>query len=101
MKRFIVIPLLLLSFFLSETAFSQIVLPDVTSPIVEKINILIPPLQNLGQKNKNAAKFVEVLKNDLNNAALFNLVPGTSTAVNGETLRHRPPTSIVGTVTCR
>ncbi len=89
MKRFIVIPLLLLSFFLSETAFSQIVLPDVTSPIVEKINILIPPLQNLGQKNKNAAKFVEVLKNDLNNAALFNLVPGTSTAVNGENVDYQ------------
>ena len=64
-------------------------LPDVTSPIVEKINILIPPLQNLGQKNKNAAKFIEVLKNDLKNAALFNLVPGTSTEVNGENVDYQ------------
>ena len=89
MKRFILIPLLFISLLVSETGNSQIVLPDVTSPTVEKINILIPPLQSLGQKNKNATKFVEVLRNDLKNAALFNLVPGSSVAVDGENVDYQ------------
>ena len=89
MKRFIIIPILFISILFSEITYSQIVLPDVTSPTVEKINILIPPLQSLGSKNKNATKFIEVLRNDLKNAALFNLVPGTTSAIRGENVDYQ------------
>ena len=89
MKRFIIIPILFISILFSETTNSQIVLPDVTSPTVEKINILIPPLQSLGSKDKNATKFIEVLRNDLKNAALFNLVPGTTSAIRGENVDYQ------------
>ena len=89
MKRFIIIPILFISILFSEITYSQIILPDVTSPTVEKINILIPPLQILGSKNENATKFIEVLRNDLKNAALFNLVPGTTSAIRGENVNYQ------------
>ena len=89
MKRFIIIPILFFSILLSEISYSNIVLPDVTSPTVEKINIMIPPLQSVGPKNKNATKFIEVLRKDLKNAALFNLVPGTSSAIKGDNVNYQ------------
>lgn len=89
MKRFFIIPLLFLSVLLSENSYSQIVLPDVTSPIVQKINILITPLQNLGPKNENAVKFNDVLKKDLQNAALFNVTSGASSSVKGDTVIYQ------------
>ena len=89
MKRFFIIPLLFLSVLLSENSYSQIVLPDVTSPIVQKINILITPLQNLGPKNENAVKFNDVLKKDLQNAALFNVTSGASSSVKGDTVNYQ------------
>ena len=89
MKRFLIIPILLISVLFTDAANSQIVLPDVTSPIVEKINVLITPLQNLGPKNQNATKFTDVLKNDLKNAALFNVVSGSTSNISGENVNYQ------------
>jgi len=88
-KRFYIFPIFFILILFSEFTYSQIVLPEVTSPIVEKINILIPPLMNIGPKNQNAAKFVEVLRNDLNNAALFKLISASSTDISGENVNYQ------------
>lgn len=61
---------------ISATSYSQIKLPDVTSPIVQKIPVYIPELSNLGPANSKGREFVDVLRKDLNNAALFQVSTG-------------------------
>lgn len=54
-------------------SFAQIVLPPVTSPVIKKVSVIIPELKNVGAPNSRAAEFVEVLRNDMRNAALFDV----------------------------
>lgn len=70
--------LLTLALFLgiSYSAFSQIKLPDVTGPIIQRIPVFIPELSSLGAPNPKGKEFVDVLRNDLNNAALFDVSAG-------------------------
>ena len=67
--------LLFLSVLLLVPALSQaqIVLPPVTSPTITKVSIVIPDLRNVGGENSRADEFVQVLRNDLQNAALFDV----------------------------
>lgn len=67
--------ILLFSFLLIFPSLSkaQIVLPPVTSPVIKKVSIIIPPLKNVGATNTRASEFTEVLRDDLRNAALFDV----------------------------
>lgn len=67
--------LFLLSIFLLIPSLSnaQIVLPPVTSPVITKVSIVIPELKKVGAANSRAAEFVQVLRDDLKNAALFDV----------------------------
>jgi TolB protein len=60
----------------SGTAYSQIKLPDVTGPIVQKLPIYIPDLSSVGPADPAAQEFAAVLRNDLENAALFDVSSG-------------------------
>ena len=61
-------------------SYSQIKLPDVTSPIVQKIPVFIPELSSLGAPNSQGKEFVDVIRNDLKNAALFTVYTGGALA---------------------
>jgi TolB protein len=61
---------------ISANSFSQIKLPDVTGPIIQKIPVFIPELSSIGPGNAKGREFVEVLRNDLKNAALFEVSTG-------------------------
>ncbi|TDI90680.1 MAG: Tol-Pal system beta propeller repeat protein TolB [Candidatus Dadabacteria bacterium] len=67
---------------ISGTSFSQIRLPDVTGPIVQKLPVFIPDLSSVGPSNPKGREFVEVLRNDLQNAALFDVSSGGATIGN-------------------
>lgn len=85
--RFILSLAIFLSF--SKLAYSQIVLPPVSSPVVEKISILVSNLQSVGSSSPMASKFVEVLKNDLLNAALFDVKNGSALDSSGENIDYQ------------
>ncbi|MEZ4547505.1 MAG: hypothetical protein R3B51_07230 [Thermodesulfobacteriota bacterium] len=53
------------------SAFAQIKLPDVTGPTIQRIPVFVPDLSSVGSPDANGQEFVEVLRNDLLNAALF------------------------------
>lgn len=70
---------LLLTLFLSSLivfghrSYSQILLPGVSSPTIQKISIVISPLENMGKESIYASRFEQILKQDLENAALFDV----------------------------
>ena len=70
--------LLSLSIFFTVTAgaYSQIKLPDVTGPTIQRIPIFIPELTSIGPADAKGKEFTEVLRNDLENAALFEVGSG-------------------------
>ncbi len=70
--------LLSLSIFFTVTvgAYSQIKLPDVTGPTIQRIPIFIPELTSIGPADAKGKEFTEVLRNDLENAALFEVSSG-------------------------
>jgi TolB protein len=67
----VVAPLLIFS----STLLAKIILPPIDGPIVKKISILVPELSGFGTDSK-AREFVEVLRNDLLNAGLFDVSDG-------------------------
>lgn len=71
--------LMSLSVFISITvgAYSQIKLPDVTGPTIQRIPIFVPNLSSIGAPDAKGQEFAEVLRNDLENAALFDVSTGT------------------------
>lgn len=73
---------LALGIFLSISSFSysQIELPDVTSPIIQKLPVHVAELSNVGPADQAAQEFTQVLANDLLNAALFEVTTGTKVA---------------------
>ena len=89
--RRILLTLLLISIILTGSkSHSQIVLPEVSSPVVQKISILIAPLENIGPKNPLASQFEEILKNDLKNAALFDVISAPVGDASGENINFQP-----------
>ncbi|HKQ32345.1 MAG TPA: hypothetical protein VJV40_04005, partial [Thermodesulfobacteriota bacterium] len=67
------------SVFISITAgaFAQIKLPDVTGPTIQRIPIFVPNLSSIGAPDGRGQEFAEVLRNDLQNAALFDVSTGS------------------------
>lgn len=67
------------SVFISITAgaFAQIKLPDVTGPTIQRIPIFVPNLSSIGAPDGRGQEFAEVLRNDLQNAALFEVSTGS------------------------
>lgn len=65
-----------LFFGLCAASLAQIKLPDVTGPIIQKIPVFVPELSSLGASSSKGREFVDVLRNDLNNAALFDVSVG-------------------------
>ena len=65
---------LFLFLFSALDSYSKIEI-DINSPTIQKIPIAIPELNAIGQVNKNGKKFIEVLKQDLKNSGLFQIVP--------------------------
>ncbi|MFI5323599.1 MAG: hypothetical protein ACHQ6U_08735 [Thermodesulfobacteriota bacterium] len=63
-------------FTIATGAYSQIKLPDVTGPTIQKIPISVPDLTSVGPPDAKGQEFAEVLRNDLENAALFNVSTG-------------------------
>lgn len=72
-KSGFVVGLLLVLLLLPVKALSQIVLPPVTSTTIDKVSIIIPDLVNVGPANNRAAEFTQVVRNNLRNAALFDV----------------------------
>ncbi len=66
-----------LFFTITAGAYSQIKLPDVTGPIVQRIPIFVPNLTSVGPSDPKGQEFVNVLRNDLENAALFDVTAGS------------------------
>ncbi len=73
MKKLLLTLFLMLFIFIGYNSYSQILLPGVSSPTIQKISVVIAPLENLGIKSPYADSFEQVLKNDLENAALFDV----------------------------
>ena len=90
MKNLLGTILLAILFFIPVNGFSQIVLPKVSSPVVEKIGVLIPNLQSVGGTSTKAAEFTEVLRNNLLNAALFDVKVGSISDPSGENIDYQP-----------
>jgi len=59
-----------------SAAYSQIKLPDITGPIIQKIPIFVPELSSLGPGSSAGREFTQVLRNDLSNAAIFDVSSG-------------------------
>ena len=89
MKKLLLALLLFSAIFYSNDSYSQIVLPEVSSPVVQKISILIAPLESIGPKSPTAVKFEEVLRNDLNNAALFEVRSGAVSDASGDNINFQ------------
>lgn len=66
----------LLLFFSAASATARIVLPPVVSPI-EKIPVAVAVLKASGEFTRDGKNFTQVLKNDLTNAALFEVSKGS------------------------
>ncbi|MEQ9620212.1 MAG: hypothetical protein RIG61_13705 [Deltaproteobacteria bacterium] len=63
-------------FTITAAAYSQIQLPDVTGPIIQQIPIFVPNLTSVGPGDPKGQEFADVLRNDLENAALFEVSAG-------------------------
>ncbi len=64
-------------FTITAWAYAQIKLPDVTGPIIQRIPIVIPDLSSIGSADPKGREFAEVVRNDLENAALFDVSTGS------------------------
>lgn len=89
MKKFYLPIILAIFIFYPSYSFSQIVLPKVSSPVVEKIAILVPDLQDVGASSPLALEFSKVLRNDLMNAALFDVKTGFISDPSGENIDYQ------------
>ena len=72
-KILILVMAILLIF--SSTLLARIVIPPISGPIIKKISIFVPELINpaMGSRNEKALEFIDVLRDDLLNAALFDV----------------------------
>ncbi len=77
MKRttiFLLLVAVIISLIKPNNAYSQIILPPVSSPVIEKISVVVPELRRVGGSSPKAFEFIKVLRNDLRNAAFFNVL---------------------------
>ncbi len=62
----------------SVSLLAQIIVPPIQGPIIDKISIFVPDLtgSTFGTRDRRAAEFIQVLRNDLINAGLFDVGEG-------------------------
>jgi TolB protein len=77
-------------FIITVGAYSQIKLPDVTGPTIQKIPISVPDLASIGTPDAKGKEFVDVLRNDLENAALFNVITGGGVITDVNNINFQP-----------
>lgn len=78
MRYKILILVVIALLFSSSTLFARIVIPPINGPIIKKISVFVPNLTNSGGGgDEKALEFVEVLRNDLLNAGLFDVHDAT------------------------
>ena len=71
-------------------SFSRIILEGIYTPSVEPIPIAIPDLNPIGQKNTYGNKFIEVLRQDLKNSGLFNIITNVQNpSTSGESVDYQ------------
>jgi TolB protein len=74
MKHKILILIVLTFIISSSTILARIVIPPINGPIIKKISVFIPDLTLVvGGGDEKALEFVDVLRNDLLNAGLFDV----------------------------
>src|SRR5581483_1805788 len=67
----------------STVSIARILIPPITGPITKKISVFVPDLTSVGDsRDEKALEFVDVLRNDLLNAGLFDA--GAEALVMGE-----------------
>ncbi len=71
---------------ISPTALlARIIIPPIRGPIIKKISVFVPDLTPVGgSRDEKAREFVDVLRNDLINAALFDVHNDTRISVDSE-----------------
>jgi TolB protein len=58
----------------STAPIARILIPPITGPITKKISVFVPDLTSVGSsRDEKALEFVDVLRNDLLNAGLFDV----------------------------
>lgn len=85
MSRFVLTLLtsiLTLVLFSSERLYAKIILPPIEGPIVKKVSIVIPDLVPApgGSSDSKAREFIEVVRSDLSNSGLFDVVESSRAA---------------------
>ncbi|MCH8029524.1 MAG: PD40 domain-containing protein [Candidatus Dadabacteria bacterium] len=67
---------LLAAYFSIETLLAQIPIPDIDRPILKKVSIVIPELRpsHGSYKDSRAREFIEVVRGDLRNSGLFEVL---------------------------
>jgi len=71
----------ILIFTITRESISQIKI-DIDQPLVQKISIAIPDIKPIGAKDEAGRRFSEVLRNDLNNSGLFNVISNVQVPVS-------------------
>jgi len=77
MKNRVLYSTVILVLLLTLEASTQIKIDTISGPIINKIPIYISDLSGIGQSDPRATEFIQVLKNDLKNAALFDFISGS------------------------
>jgi len=91
MRNSLLIGLITSIFIFPTIIFAQIILPPIHGPIVEKITIFVPDLSSLGGSDQKAKEFIQVVRNDLENAGLFDVnVSSLKGSASGEVIDFQP-----------
>jgi hypothetical protein len=68
---------------------ARIIIPPIRGPIIKKISVFVPDLTPVrSSRDEKAREFVDVLRNDLINAALFDV--HNDTRISGEDINLQP-----------
>ncbi|MGE5446322.1 MAG: hypothetical protein ACM3SR_17275 [Ignavibacteriales bacterium] len=75
MIRYKILTLAVITLIVSSGALlARIVIPPINGPIIKKISVFVPDLTSVaGSRDEKALEFVDVLRNDLLNAGLFDV----------------------------
>ena len=73
--RYNILILVLVTLIVSSSAImARIIIPPIRGPIIKKISVFVPDLTPVGgSRDEKAREFVDVLRNDLINAGLFDV----------------------------
>ncbi|MER3445891.1 MAG: hypothetical protein C4291_03210 [Candidatus Dadabacteria bacterium] len=83
--RYKILILVLITLIISSSVImARIIIPPINGPIIKKISVFIPDLTPVGGgRDEKALEFVDVLRNDLLNAGLFDVHDARGIPVDG------------------